>query len=115
MSTLWLCLLRQTPEPECRKGRPRAYAYYRCLGTDAYRFGGERICPNTQVRTDRLELAVWHEVCALLAHPERLAQEFHRRLHAKARSNTRSGGPWRARGASCDKAWLASLIVTRRA
>src|SRR5262249_12713979 len=48
----------------------------------AYRFGGERLCPNTQVRTDRLELAVWREVCALLAHPERLAQEFHRRLHA---------------------------------
>jgi len=68
--------------PSARKGRPRAYAYYRCLGTDAYRFGGERLCPNTQVRTDRLELAVWREVCALLAHPERLAQEFHQRLHA---------------------------------
>jgi site-specific DNA recombinase len=67
--------------PSARKGRPRAYAYYRCVGTDAYRFGGHRLCPNTQVRTDRLELAVWHEVCALLAHPERLAQEFTRRLH----------------------------------
>jgi site-specific DNA recombinase len=68
--------------PSARKGRPRAYAYYRCVGTDAYRFGGHRLCPNTQVRTDRLELAVWQEVCALLAHPERLAQEFTRRLHA---------------------------------
>jgi site-specific DNA recombinase len=68
--------------PSARKGRPRAYAYYRRLGTDAYRFGGERLCPNTQVRTDLLELAVWREVCALFAHPERLAQEFHRRLHA---------------------------------
>lgn len=68
--------------PSARKGRPRAYAYYRCVGTDAYRFGGHRLCPNTQVRTDRLELAVWQEVCALLAHPERLAQEFARRLHA---------------------------------
>jgi site-specific DNA recombinase len=68
--------------PSARKNRPRAYAYYRCLGTDAYRFGGERICPNTQVRTDRLELAVWHEVCALLAHPERLTQEFERRQRA---------------------------------
>ena len=28
--------------PSARKGKPRAYAYYRCLGTDAYRFGGER-------------------------------------------------------------------------
>ena len=26
------------------KGKPRTYAYYRCLGTDAYRFGGERVC-----------------------------------------------------------------------
>ncbi len=68
--------------PSTRKHRPRAYAYYRCVGTDAYRFGGERICPNTQVRTDRLELAVWREVCALLAQPERLQQEFDRRQHA---------------------------------
>jgi site-specific DNA recombinase len=68
--------------PSARKNRPRAYAYYRCLGTDAYRFGGERICPNTQVRTDRLELAVWHEVCALLWQPERLRQEFERRKQA---------------------------------
>jgi site-specific DNA recombinase len=68
--------------PSARKNRPRAYAYYRCLGTDAYRFGGERICPNTQVRTDRLELAVWHEVCALLSQPERLRQEFERRRQA---------------------------------
>jgi site-specific DNA recombinase len=67
--------------PSARKGRPRAYAYYRCVGTDAYRFGGHRLCPNTQVRTDRLELTVWQEVCALLAHPERLAQEFTRRLN----------------------------------
>jgi site-specific DNA recombinase len=67
--------------PSARKGRPRAYAYSRCIGTDAYRFGGHRLCSNTQVRTDRLELAVWQEVCALLAHPERLAQEFPRRLH----------------------------------
>jgi site-specific DNA recombinase len=79
--------------PSARKGRPRAYAYYRCVGTDAYRFGGQRLCPNTQVRTDRLELAVWQEVCALLAHPERLAQELTRRLHADGQ------GPWQERTA----------------
>src|SRR5262249_17256560 len=38
--------------PSARTGQPRAYAYYRCLGTEAYRFGGERLCQNTQVRTD---------------------------------------------------------------
>lgn len=65
--------------PSSRKGHPRAYAYYRCLGTDAYRFGGQRICPNTQVRTDLVEVAVWEEVCRLLAHPQRLEQEYRRR------------------------------------
>ena len=73
--------------PRARKGKPRAYAYDRCLGTDAYRFGGERLCQNTQVRTDLLALAVWQEVCTLLTHPERLAEEYRRRLqpetHAK--------------------------------
>ncbi len=78
--------------PSARKGKPRAYAYYRCLGTDAYRFGGERLCQNTQVRTDLLDLAVWQEVCTLLAHPERLAEEYRRRLqpetHARRSSLT---------------------------
>jgi site-specific DNA recombinase len=72
--------------PSARKGKPRAYAYYRCLGTDAYRFGGERICQNTQVRTDLLDLAVWQEVCTLLAHPERLAEEYRRRLQPETRT-----------------------------
>ncbi len=71
--------------PSARKGKPRAYAYYRCLGTDAYRFGGERVCQNTQVRTDLVDLAVWQEVCTLLAHPERLAEEYRRRLQPETR------------------------------
>ena len=69
-----------------RKGKPRTYAYYRCLGTDAYRFGGERVCDNTQVRTDRLDLAVWQHVCHLLADPERLAEEYRRRLHPQVQA-----------------------------
>ena len=76
--------------PSARKGKPRAYAYYRCLGTDAYRFGGERVCQNTQVRTDLLDLAVWREVCLLLAHPERLAEEYRRRLQPETRANRTS-------------------------
>lgn len=61
------------------KGNVRDYAYYRCIGTDAYRFGGERICKNLQVRTDLLELAVWQQVQALLENPQRLEQEYTRR------------------------------------
>ena len=56
------------------RGKTRKYAYYRCIGTDAYRFGGERICPNKQVRTDLLEDAVWEDVCSLLSDPARAAK-----------------------------------------
>ena len=61
--------------PRGRQGQPRAYASSRCLGTDAYRFGGARVWQNTPVRTDRLDVAVWQEVWTLLAHPERLVEE----------------------------------------
>jgi site-specific DNA recombinase len=66
--------------PSARKGNPRAYAYYRCIGSDAYRFGGVRLCDNKQVRTDLVEQAVWEAVCKLLEEPERLEQEYRRRL-----------------------------------
>src|SRR5436309_2439527 len=54
------------------RGRRRDYAYYRCVGSDAYRFGGQRVCRNRQVRTDLLEIAVWDDVRDLLAHPDRI-------------------------------------------
>lgn len=62
------------------KGHHRDYAYYRCIGSDAYRFGGERVCDNQQIRTDRLDDLVWQQVVELLAHPGRLKNEYERRL-----------------------------------
>jgi site-specific DNA recombinase len=62
------------------KGKPRGYAYYRCCGSDAYRFGGERVCDNLQLRTDRLDAAVWQTVEQVLADPSRIAAEYERRL-----------------------------------
>ncbi len=62
------------------KGKRRDYAYYRCIGTDSYRFGGERICHNKQVRTDLLDDTVWKDVCSLLNKPARIEQEYQRRL-----------------------------------
>jgi site-specific DNA recombinase len=66
-----------------RKGRPRDYAYYRCVGSNAYRFGGQRVCHNKQCRTDVLDKAVWDDVCALLADPERVRQEYQQRLRGQ--------------------------------
>ena len=56
------------------------YPYYRCIGMDASRFGGTRICRNRPVRLDRLDAAVWSDVRAMLEHPEELRREFERRL-----------------------------------
>lgn len=55
-------------------------AYYRCVGADAYRFGGYSICDNLQVRTDKLDNQVWQQVVQVLRHPERLKNEYERRL-----------------------------------
>src|SRR5271165_718720 len=56
------------------------YAYYRCLGSDAYRFGGQRLCWNKQIRTDTLDASVWEDVRHLLSEPERVRAEYERRL-----------------------------------
>jgi site-specific DNA recombinase len=52
------------------------YRYYRCTGSDGYRFGGERICSNRQIQAEFLESAVWREVCDLLRNPEKLERAF---------------------------------------
>src|SRR4029077_9511406 len=70
--------------PSAAKGKKRTYAYYRCIGTDAYRFGGQRLCRNQQVRTELLEAAVWQDVCALLSHPRKVEEEYQRRSEGKA-------------------------------
>jgi site-specific DNA recombinase len=57
-----------------------SHQYYRCSGTDRYRFGGERICSARSIRTDLLDAAVWREVRQVLEDPERLAEEYRRRL-----------------------------------
>jgi len=69
--------------PAAAKHKPRRYTYYRCSGTDAYRFGGQRVCFSTQVRTDQLDQAVWQDVCSLLSNPQRVEEEFKRRLTVK--------------------------------
>jgi site-specific DNA recombinase len=57
------------------KGRQfRDFRYYRCTGTDGYRFGGERICSNTQIHAERLETKIWEYICQILKDPASLVQ-----------------------------------------
>ncbi|MGH3422750.1 MAG: recombinase family protein, partial [Streptosporangiaceae bacterium] len=43
--------------------------YYRCLGSDDYRYEGGRVCGNKPVRADYLDTVVWDHITALLADP----------------------------------------------
>jgi site-specific DNA recombinase len=73
----------------CGKGMGKKrghYAYYRCVGTDSYRFGGRRVCDNHSVRTDVLDRAVWQQVRTLLEHPGRITEEYRRRLYPENNS-----------------------------
>jgi site-specific DNA recombinase len=64
-------------------GRPVEYSYYRCATNNhAHRGVGQKLCWNKSVRSDELEQAVWSQVCLLLQDPQRLANEYQRRLNA---------------------------------
>ena len=65
-------------------GAGKKRVYYRCMGTDGYRFGGGAVCHEPMRRAEDLEGAVWKDVVELLSDPERLRQEFERRRQVPA-------------------------------
>ena len=62
-----------------RTARRKIY-YYRCLGSDDYRYRGGRGCENKPVRADYLDEVVWGHVTGLLANPALVQAELDRRL-----------------------------------
>jgi len=56
------------------------YAYYRCGGRIVARWQEQTPCNARALRAQNLEEMVWQDVCALLNHPEKVAQEYERRL-----------------------------------
>ena len=56
--------------------------YYRCLGSDDYRYEGGRVCGNKPVRADYLNDVVWDHITALLADPALIRAEITKRLDA---------------------------------
>jgi site-specific DNA recombinase len=54
--------------------------YYRCLGSDNYRYEHGRVCDNKPVRTDHLDTLVWDHVTGLLAQPALIRAEIDQRL-----------------------------------
>ena len=54
--------------------------YYRCLGSDDYRYEGGRVCGNKPVRADYLDTVVWDHITGLLADPALIRAEIDKRL-----------------------------------
>ena len=65
----------------------RKIYYYRCLGSDDYRYQGGRVCENKPVRADYLDEVVWTHVTGLLADPGLLRAELDRRLNELRATN----------------------------
>jgi len=54
--------------------------YYRCLGSDDYRYEAGRVCGNQPVRADYLDQLVWEHITGLLADPHLIRAEINKRL-----------------------------------
>jgi site-specific DNA recombinase len=54
--------------------------YYRCLGSDDYRYEGGRVCANKPVRADYLDTVVWDHITGLLTNPQLIHTEIDKRL-----------------------------------
>src|SRR5665648_524828 len=54
--------------------------YYRCLGSDDYRYEHGRVCANKPVRADYLDTVVWDHISGLLTDPALIRTEINKRL-----------------------------------
>jgi len=65
----------------------RKIYYYRCLGSDAWRYEGVARCDCRPIRQDLLDKIVWDEILRLLEDPTLIQSELDRRLEAARNSN----------------------------
>lgn len=62
------------------KTSKRKLYYYRCIGSDNYRFSTGRVCNSKPIRQDYLDSLVWDQVVALFENPDLIQKEINRRL-----------------------------------
>ena len=65
----------------------RKIYYYRCLGSDNYRWEHGKVCHNLPVRQDYLDELVWGHLMTLLSDPALVLGELERRLRELRSSN----------------------------
>jgi site-specific DNA recombinase len=65
----------------------RKLYYYRCTGSDDWRYPKGRVCTNRSVRQDYLDGVVWRKVIELLENPDLVSREMERRVRDLQESN----------------------------
>jgi len=65
----------------------RKIYYYRCLGSDDYRYENGRVCSNKPVRADYLDEVVWEHVTKLISDPTLIQSEIDSRLRQARNSD----------------------------
>jgi site-specific DNA recombinase len=65
----------------------RKIHYYRCLGSDNYRYENGAKCNSKPIRQDYLDGIVWNQVIKLLEDPELIRSELQRRIKSIRDSN----------------------------
>ncbi len=65
----------------------RKIYYYRCIGSDAWRFDGVARCDQRPIRMDLLEQVVWTEIVRLLEDPSLIQAELERRREAARKAD----------------------------
>ena len=58
----------------------RKLYYYRCIGSDNYRFENGRVCSSKPIRQDYIDELVWKHVVNLLSEPGMIRHELDRRI-----------------------------------
>jgi site-specific DNA recombinase len=70
-----------------KAGQAKEYVYYQCGGRRMKDEAGAKKCSCRGVHGAALDEAVWADVCALLREPERVEQEYQRRLQGGGGDN----------------------------
>src|SRR5262249_31856666 len=65
----------------------RKIYYYRCLGSDGWRYLNGPVCNNRPIREELLDQVVWNEIVKLIENPRLIEEEIDRRLEVAQKAS----------------------------
>ena len=90
--------------------QPAHWGYYGCNGRRQVGEDGVPLCRARSVRAQELEAAVWGDICALLADPARVEQEYQRRAAGEEAEGAAAEGEALAKRVAAVQRGISRLI-----